>query len=216
MKEESWVDFHKKNNGRKFGHKSEEGTYGRNMQVNWEKTTELVQKQLEEDEELRSRFSGDIFAGLRANLSQQRNMVTHIAIVSGALASFSLLRLGSAWGLSKIFLVLAIICLLIVIGSSFYLLNKILDYENSELSKLLQEYSDMISKIMESRKNFLENRDAQKYTAELTQISNEFKAKREKEKSEEISKLNWWVMTKKTLIFVLILALGFNIFSLIL
>lgn len=216
MKEGSWVDFHKKNNGRKFGHKSKEGTYGRNMQVNWEKTTELIQKQLEEDEELRSKFSGDIFAGLRANLSQQRSMLTHIAIVSGALASFSVLRLGSSWGLSKTFLIVAIVCLLAVIGGSFYLLNRILDYENSELTKRLQEYSDMISKIMESRKNLLEDRDAQKYTAELKQISNEFKAKREKEKSEEISKLNWWVMTKKSLIYILILALGFNILSLIL
>ena len=183
------------------------------MQVNWEKTTELVQKQLEEDEELRSRFSGDIFAGLRANLSQQRSMLTHIAIVSGALASFSLLRLGSSWGWNKTFLVLAIVCLLAVIGGSFYLLNRILDYENSELTKLLQEYSDMISKIMESRKNLLENRDAQKYTAELKQIGNEFKAKREKEKSEEEDKLDWWKTVKIVLIYVFVAALVFNILS---
>jgi len=186
------------------------------MKVNWEKTTELIQRQLEEDVELESRFSGDIFAGFRANLSQQRGMVTHIAIVSAALASFSVLRLGSSWGSSKTFLVLAIVCLLLVIGGSFYLLNRILNYENSELTELLREYSDMISKIMESRKNLLENRDAQKYTEELKQISKEFKAKREREESEGRSKIDWWKTAKKILIFVFVLALLFNILSLIL
>ena len=186
------------------------------MPIDWEKTSEFIQKQLEKDEELESEFSGRILSGLQANLSQQRSMVTHLAIVSGALASFSLLRLGSSYGLSKTFLVLAIITLLFVIGGSFLLLNRMLDYEHTEFNNMLEEYSDMISKIVESRRNVLENKNAEKYIKDLEKIRQEFKAKREKEGPKEQAKIRWWKTTKHILIWALVLALVFNILSLIL
>lgn len=185
------------------------------MRGEWEKFEGFIHNELERDEKLESEISERIFSGLRANLSQQRSMLTHIAIVGGALASFSLLRLGSSWGRGKILLIFAIIILLVIIACSFYLLNKILDYENTELTKLLQEYSDMFSERKDIIGKVLENRNIPGYFEDLKELHDNFRSKRKTQEANEKSKIDWWNRGKKILIYAFILALILDILSFI-
>ncbi|MFQ5867038.1 MAG: hypothetical protein ACE5IT_03470 [bacterium] len=181
------------------------------MQIDWGKTSELIQRQIEKDEDFLSESGKDILDRLSTNLSHQRSMITHIAIVGGALASFSLLILNSSWVYCKTFLILAIVILLGVIGWSFYSLNTILDYENRELTKLSNQYPDMISKRIKARIQVLEDKNVKKYVEALEKINMELiSIRKEEAESEKKWKFKFdWDRSKKILIYAFLFALFF-------
>jgi len=178
------------------------------MNGNWEKFEEIMQREIKKDEESVSELKEDIFPLLRANIFQQRGMLLHIALVAGALASFSLLTLSSPWVYGKKFLVIAIIILLSVIGWSFFLLNSILDYEDSNLSRLFNEYSDFISKLIDSREKVLRDKDTNKYIKSLEELHKKFSSSFEKFKEEGKKKFEHkWNINKGILIYAFLSAL---------
>lgn len=113
------------------------------MKVDWEKIKEPIRKELEEVKKTWSESHKDIYAGISINISHQRSMVTHLALVAGALASLSFLLISSPWVYGKIFLASAIILLLGVIGWSFYLLYCVLAEESNQLHILQEQYNDL-------------------------------------------------------------------------
>lgn len=180
----------------------------RNMNRDWEKFEVIMQREIKKDEESMSELKEDIFALLRANIFQQRSMLTHIALVAGALASFSLLTLGSSWVYGKNFLIIAIIILLSVIGWSFFSLNSILDYEGSSLSRLLNEYSDFISKLIDSREKVLMDKDTSKYLKSLEELHKNFSSNFKKFEEEGKKKFELkWNINKGILIYAFLFAL---------
>ena len=167
-----------------------------------------MQREIKKDEESMSELKEDIFALLRANIFQQRSMLTHIALVAGALASFSLLTLGSSWVYGKNFLIIAIIILLSVIGWSFFSLNSILDYEGSSLSRLLNEYSDFISKLIDNREKVLMDKDTSKYLKSLEELHKNFSSNFKKFEEEGKKKFELkWNINKGILIYAFLFAL---------
>ena len=180
----------------------------RNMNRDWEKFEVIMQREIKKDEESMSELKEDIFALLRANIFQQRSMLTHIALVAGALASFSLLTLGSSWVYGKNFLIIAIIILLSVIGWSFFSLNSILDYEGSSLSRLLNEYSDFISKLIDNREKVLMDKDTSKYLKSLEELHKNFSSNFKKFEEEGKKKFELkWNINKGILIYAFLFAL---------
>ena len=190
------------------------GRERRNKDENWEKFEELMRGEIKKDEELMSEAKQDIFAMLRTNISHQRNMITHVAIVAGALASFSLLTLGSPWVYGKKLLVIAIIILLAIIGGSFFSLKIILDYENRTLNELFVRYSGFISKLIESRENLLIDKDTTKFLESLEKLRKEFSSEEIEEKFKKKFLLDW-DKSKAILVYAFLFALFLIVLSFI-
>ena len=179
------------------------------MKVDWEKLRESIRKDLEEVKTIWSECHKDIYAGITINISHQRSMITHLALVAGALASFSFLLISSPLVYGKIFLLSAIILLLGVIGWSFYLLDCVLAKESNQLHKLQKQYNDLYPEKIKIMEEMLVYMNKEVYDTKIAAFKAKLKLMRKKEEESEKTrkfKLKWNV-SKKILIGVFLFAL---------
>lgn len=150
------------------------------MNENSEQFEKIIRKDLEGLDGVVREIRNNIFAQLRANVSQHRTMMTYVAIVAAALASFSLLIFNNSWGCGKTLLFFAIIVLLGMIWLAFSSLQSSLDSEYSDLMKMLDDFSDMHSMVKENITNFLKDRNIERYNRTLKDIKEKFKPTRQR------------------------------------
>lgn len=155
------------------------------MNEDWESLKEYLKRDLEKLNKEWSECHKDIYAGTRTIFSLRGGMITHMALVAGALASFSFLIISSPLVHGKTFLILAIIILLGIIAWSFYLLDRILDYEDSSFSKLREQYNELYPKQIMAIEKALMDRNIQEYTKTVKEVSDRLASLRQEEKSEK-------------------------------
>ncbi|MCK4244992.1 MAG: hypothetical protein KAX20_05150 [Candidatus Omnitrophica bacterium] len=172
---------------------------------------DLLRKKIEEGKKLRENLYRDFTSMLKENIIQRRDWVKNLVIVSGAIASFSMLGLNSPLIKGETFFTAALIMLLIIIGYSVYLLNKVLRRENVELTKEYKEYNEDNDEIMQSDKRTLQEKMSKESIEDRDKTQNEIREKYEaKTQKSKNSKLEVEMSILVEVFLISLLFIGFS------
>ena len=170
------------------------------MNKNNERKEENSIKRIEEGKKFRENLYRDFMPMFKDNIIQRRDWIKNLTIVSGAIASFSMLGLNSPLIKSESFFIVALVMLLFIIGYSVYLLNEELREENTKLTKRYKEYIEDNDKIMQAEKRKLQEKMSKESIEDCAKIQNKlrekYEAKTEGAKTQKSKNFNLEVRMK--------------------
>ncbi len=122
----------------------------------------ILQRYKEQQFALKKEIHSDIFPALIEGLRQIRELEQNIAIIAGAIASFTIPVVNTPFVQIKFLAYLALVFLFTTICYAVYHLSEIITKEVNELSKQHLTYSELIDEVIDRINTVIESGDVNK------------------------------------------------------
>lgn len=158
-----------------------------------EKQLEILESFKEKQFALKKEIHSDLFPAIVESLRQTRELTQNIALISGAIASFTIPVVNTPFVQVKIFAYLALVFLFILICYAVYHLTEVLSGEVNGLSNQHTTYSNLIDDTIDRINSVIESGEINKLVdfdkSDVLSRLNELKTDQKPDKSLDILRI---------------------------